>query len=173
MAWQHGPSSEARLSRARNAPPLPICSSSELNVLRILHVCMRMVTLWCMVSTHLRLIYSVVLNICVFRCGMVMFASLSRKRTSPGHGRTRHGRRRGTGGRDTRARRERAPGARAQAAGRRAQGASLVAAGRAGRAPSALWLSSSRLHSARTAPPVVVCASSARPTLPAGTVERW
>ena len=52
MAWQHGPSSEARLNWARKAPPLPICSSSELNVLRILHVCMRMVTLWCMVSTH-------------------------------------------------------------------------------------------------------------------------
>ena len=89
MAWQHGPSSEARLNWALKAPPPPICSSSELNVLRILHVCMRMVTLWCMVSTHLRRIYSVVLNISVFRCGKVMFASLSRKRTSPRHGRTR------------------------------------------------------------------------------------
>ena len=130
MAWQHGPSSEARLSRARNAPPLPICSSSELNVLRILHVCMRMVTLWCMVSTHLRRIYSVVLNISVFRCGMVMFASLSRKRRDVAAARPD-----GTPGS-----RERAPGPAGP------QGASLVAAGRAGRAPSAVWLSSSRLR---------------------------
>ena len=92
MAWQHGPSSEARLNWARKAPPLPICSSSELNVLRILHVCMRMVTLWCMVSTHTSHIQCGIKYKCLpMRHGYVCLSEPQAE-----------GRRRGTAGRDTR-----------------------------------------------------------------------
>ena len=100
MAWQHGPSSEARLNWARKAPPLPICSSSELNVLRILHVCMRMVTLWCMVSTHTSHIQCGIKYKCLpMRQGYVCLsepqADVAAARPDPtGHPRERSGRHR-------------------------------------------------------------------------------